>query len=165
MSDLVIINFIHIDCARNYAIYRAIDAQLESRDLNSNFWRVARNSCRDMAIIQWCKLFGSWSETTHWKNHSFIKDFEIEILKKTNISYDLWKKIHDCILEYRDKNVAHIDLDDWERNIPFMSLAMEILYCSYDAFISPSYNNLNLRDEFIRVFDDTKQAFISSSIK
>jgi hypothetical protein len=36
-----------------------------------NFWRLIYGNLMDMAVIEWCKLFGSDSEEhqpAHWKN-------------------------------------------------------------------------------------------------
>lgn len=161
----VILNFIHIDCIRNYAIHKALITQHDQFDLKSDFWRVASNTTRDFSVIQWCKLFGNWSETTHWKNHFYIKDFENEILIHTNISKSDWIEIHKEILEYRNKNAAHIDINNWKRNIPRMNSAIEILYRSFERFISPSFGGWSLRDEYKKVYDETLSAVSTSKIK
>ena len=165
MDDRIIINFLHIDCIRNYAIHRALYNQHTLNGLSSNFWRVTSNTTRDFAIIQWCKLFGAWSESTHWKNHPYINDFKVEILDSIGLSLPDWQKIHTKIVEYRDKNAAHIDINNWERNIPIMDTAIKILYTSFDRFISNSYGGWDLRDEFDKVFQDTTKAAISSVVK
>lgn len=165
MDDKVIINFLHIDCIRNYAIHRALYSQHENHGLSSNFWRVTSNTTRDFSIIQWCKLFGAWSESTHWKNHPYINDFQVQILDVIGLPFQSWQKIHNEILEYRDKNAAHIDIENWERNIPIMDKAIDILCASFNQFISPSYGGWNLKDEYEKVYEETLIASQTSSIK
>jgi len=165
MDDKVIINFLHIDCIRNYAIHKALYCQHENHGLTSNFWRVTSNTTRDFSIIQWCKLFGAWSESTHWKNHPYLNDFQTQILDVNGLSFQDWQNIHNEIVEYRDKNAAHIDINNWERNIPIMDTAINILCTSFDQFISSSYGGWNLRDEFDKVYKETLTASQTSDIK
>ncbi len=125
---------LHLNCIRNYAIRKAIHNQFELIKKN-NVWRVISNSCLDIMSIEWCKLFGSDNklETTHWKNCSErrISDFKKEILNPLKISETQYKTIHKAILDYRNKNAAHTDLNDWKMDIPYFDQAIEIALLSY----------------------------------
>lgn len=163
-DPIVIINYLHVNCARSFAIYKTIYKYSNEDFFKSNFWRMIANSSHDTAVIQWCNLFGSSSDDnqTHWLNSSVSniadrEDFKEKILSKIPISFDEWKKIHSEILTYRNKNVAHIDLDNWKRNIPMFDVAIEVLFYSYEVlFPHKIHQNLSLRDEFKRVENETE---------
>jgi hypothetical protein len=164
IDERVIINFLYVDCIRNYAIHKAIiDRHLETPFTN-NFWRVTSNSTRDFAVIQWCKLFGSHSESTHWKNQSYILDFPVEVLNPLDLTKSDWEPLHDAVVEYRDRNAAHIDLSDWYRDIPVMTTAINILYKSFELFSGSSHSGSNLKGEFLKVYEETKQVIVNSSL-
>jgi hypothetical protein len=155
----VIINHLHVNCARAFAIYKTIYEYKNDSILQENYWRVVANSSQETAVIQWCGLFGSKDKNnkTHWMNSgvSGIKDrneFKTKILSKIPISFEEWKIIHNSILIYRNKNVAHIDLDDWQRDVPYFDQAIEVLFCSYDIL----FDNKNLREEYQRTVGETR---------
>lgn len=84
-------------------------------DPHLNFWRVMYGNLLDMAVIEWCKLFGSDNEDhqqVHWKNvFQDAKGFRnglyrnLGIDRKTFLAY--WKEMK----AYRDTHAAHLDFD------------------------------------------------------
>jgi hypothetical protein len=59
----VLLQYLYVDCARNLAIHHALaDYYFNVKNSEIDVWRVTSNSTRDYGIIQWCKLFGSYSE-------------------------------------------------------------------------------------------------------
>jgi len=67
-----------------------------------------------MAAIEWCKVFGSWKEDTHW-TRVIPKDRHDEVraalLTELSLSQSEWEAYHDGILRYRNELVAHHDLN------------------------------------------------------
>ena len=155
----ILINFLHVDCIRNFAIHQAIlDHHLHIRELNSNFWRVTSNSSRDYGIIQWCKLFGNRNESTHWSHFKYIKNFQTDILKKLLIPMNEWQLTHKSILDFRNNNAAHLNINDWYRTIPELVIARQIVFTSYKVLFKNSITDLDLECEFNRVLEDTNLA-------
>jgi len=78
------------------------------------FWIMTVNMLADTAAIEWCKVFGSREQDTHWtrvlpkEKHDAIRQ---ELLKRLGFSEEKWKEYRDTIVSYRDQIVAHHDLD------------------------------------------------------
>jgi hypothetical protein len=78
------------------------------------FWIMTVNLLADSAAIEWCKVFGSWDEDTHW-TRATPKDrhgeIRVGLLKATGITQEGWEDYRNHIVSYRDQMVAHHDLD------------------------------------------------------
>jgi len=83
-------------------------------DPKQTFWIMTVNPLADAAAIEWCKVFGSWDEDTHW-TRVFAKEKHDEIraalLAELGITQSEWEAYHDGILRYRNELVAHHDLN------------------------------------------------------
>ena len=83
-------------------------------DPKQTFWIMTVNLLADAAAIEWCKVFGSWDEDTHW-TRVFAKEKHDEIraalLAELGITQSEWEAYHDGILRYRNELVAHHDLN------------------------------------------------------
>lgn len=115
----VLTHYLHVNTARNFAIHRAIVNFNDPKLLQHDTWRILSNSSHDIAVIQWCSLFGSnkRNNPTHWSQtpRPWIKgrhDFNEQILNPIGVSQSEWKAYHAQLLEYRNKNIAHIQVDD-----------------------------------------------------
>ena len=138
-----IIIHLHANFIRNYAIRKAIEDNSVAL-VEKNLWSILSNSCLDIAVINWCNLFGAYSESTHWTKCTLrgITDFENQILNVCAISKEDFESLHHSIKDYRDRAAAHIDLDDWQVNVPFMLNAYKIVCASTDAL--NQHNTLQL---------------------
>ncbi len=83
-------------------------------DPKQTFWIMAVNLLADTAAIEWCKVFGSWDEDTHW-TRAIPKERHDEVraalLTELSLSQSEWEAYHDGILRYRNELVAHHDLN------------------------------------------------------
>jgi len=76
------------------------------------FWIMTVNLLADTATIEWCKVFGSRDEDTHWtrvlpkEKHEEVR---AALLGELGISKAEWEEYHDGILRYRNELVAHHD--------------------------------------------------------
>lgn len=92
------------------------------------FWIMTINLLADSAAIEWCKVFGSYEEQTHWTRvlpktrHSKIRK---DLLTQLGMSTAEWKKYHKDIVTYRNQIVAHHDLN-----------ATVVKYPHYDSAIT-----------------------------
>lgn len=87
---------------------RAIEAVDQEPHLN--FWRIIVGSQLDVAVLEWCKVFGSNKEASHWKQvvpkeeHATYKAGLLAILKYSEAQWtDYWEHMK----AYRDNLVAH----------------------------------------------------------
>lgn len=103
-----------------------------------NFWRLIYGNCLDMAVVDWCKLFGSDNEDhqpAHWKNVVPVADhekFRAGLLAATGLSADEWHKEWEGVKTYRDKHAAHFD-EEFIRpknnpHYPDLTVALEAAY-------------------------------------
>ncbi len=102
-----------------------------------NFFRVYQSCLMDMICIDWCKVFGTDGEESHWKNvipsddHDSFRDVLEEALSESSCVnlQAVWQKTK-C---YRDTASAHLDLDETKRstNYPVITplrVTAEVLY-------------------------------------
>jgi len=95
---VVIVRSIGIKCALH-----EID-----QDPNLNFWRLIYGSMLDIAVIEWCKVFGADNQPTHWKkiiaNHQQFRSGLLSYLGKTE---DVWCEYWESMKDYRNNHAAH----------------------------------------------------------
>jgi hypothetical protein len=106
-----------------------------------NFWRVIYGNLTDMAVLEWCKLFGSddgTSQPVHWKNVALDPDkFRKDMFSSLRIYESKWRSYWSEMKRYRDQSVAHHDPRRVEiKNFPSFDLALESTYFYYDFLIS-----------------------------
>jgi hypothetical protein len=83
-------------------------------DPEQTFWIMTVNLLADAAAIEWCKVFGSWEEHTHWtrvipkKRHEEVR---AALLDELSLSQSEWEQYHGGIVQYRNELVAHHDLN------------------------------------------------------
>jgi hypothetical protein len=94
-------------------------------------WRVIYGNLTDMAVLEWCKLFGSDDEQNqpvHWKNlASDPEQFRKELFAGLGIYEESkWRSYWTEMNRYRDHVVAHHDQRRVEiKNYPTFDLALE----------------------------------------
>jgi hypothetical protein len=123
--------------ARNLAYYWETDKVFCSMP-QGTFWNVALGNFIDIAILDWCILFGSDHkdhQKHHWKrilplaDHENFKNEIDYILEQNNKKWDdHWKEI----TNYRNRFVAHLDdNDDTPFPVPDMGVPHVILLSYY----------------------------------
>jgi hypothetical protein len=91
------------------------------------FWIMTMNLLSDTAALEWCKVFGSWDEDTHWtravpkEKHDGIR---ADLLKAIGLAQADWEKYREGIVSYRDQMVAHHDLGATVANYPHYDAAL-----------------------------------------
>jgi hypothetical protein len=103
------------------------------------FWRLIYGDLSDIAVLEWCKLFGSDDDEhqpLHWKNIvSNQVQFRSDLLSSLGIYESKWRSYWSEMKRYRDQSVAHHDLRRFEiKNYPKFDLALEAAYFYY-AFV------------------------------
>ena len=96
---------------RNISLKRALHEICPSPHLS--FWRVMYGNLMDMAVLDWCKLFGSDDDDrqpAHWKN--VVADqhlFRNTLLDHVQMTASQWLGYWQEMKLYRDTCVAHHD--------------------------------------------------------
>jgi hypothetical protein len=101
------------------------------------FWRVIYGNLTDMAVLDWCKLFGSddeRSQPVHWNNVATDPDlFRKKLFAALGIYESKWKSYWAEVKKYRDQAVAHHNERRREiKRFPSFDLALESTYFYYD---------------------------------
>jgi hypothetical protein len=106
-----------------------------------NFWRVIHGNFMDIAVIDWCKLFGSDrnSSPTHWKN-VFPNDhqqFRTDLFARLQIDETTWHSYWREMKSYRDGQAAHYDFskEKYIPHFPVLTLALRSSYFYYSRVI------------------------------
>ncbi len=120
---------------RNAACHRALAKYKD--ELNQNYWILIFNNFLHIAILEWCKVFGSHSQPTHWKkivdDHSSFRQGLLETLEIRKSDWDAyWKDLKD----YRDKFVAHHLVDPNITHYPSLDIALESSFHYYIYLIN-----------------------------
>jgi hypothetical protein len=129
--------------ARNVAFYRAGWAEqaqplLSKRHPQAPFWRQVNGNFFDMAVLDWCKLFGDQKDTPHrrlGKHHwrravSNPEEFGTRLLVRLDTNAEGFAALITKMREYRDKFVAHLD-DELTMNPPELGPAREAITFYY----------------------------------
>lgn len=120
--------------------YRILHRKYQMNDMKCEFWTHTIDAHLLQAAILWCKIFGSdGSNPTHWKKLSSknIKDLEKSfrdgLLISTQMDMKQWKKYHTEMTNFRNKFVAHRELN-YNLRIPNFDYALKVVYY-YDQWI------------------------------
>jgi len=100
----------------------------------AQFWMRINGNCLDIAVVEWCKLFGERRGKHCWRNIITDQDaFKADLfgLVSNEGYYDAYV---DQVKRYRDKFIAHLD-DELTAHIPNMddALSLSRLYYGYVA--------------------------------
>lgn len=128
--------------ARNYAFYNASHADDGSHlvggtvKLANQFWNTTIGNYLDIAVIEWCKIFGNEKqEKHHWKK--VIKDpvrYKVQLLTLFEGGEVRWAAYWKELLTYRDKFAAHLDEDN-QYIVPYLRNAYELIENHYNYLL------------------------------
>jgi hypothetical protein len=107
--------------SRNLAYYRAGHDRLTRA--SPSFWITIDGNFLDMAVMEWCKLFGDRNGKHFWaKVVTDPSRFETELLSHLGISHLELEGYVNKMRNYRNKFLAHLD-DRLVMEIPFLDRA------------------------------------------
>ena len=111
--------------SRNLAYYRAGHDRLTNA--SPSFWITIDGNFLDMAVMEWCKLFGDQKGRHSWvKVVTDPSRFEAELLSHLGISPRELEGYVNEMRIYRNKFLAHLD-DLPVMDIPFLDRARALL--------------------------------------
>ncbi len=101
-----------------------------------NFWRLIYGNLLDVAVLEWCKLFGANSEPTHWKRVVSDHDaFRQALLAALGIDQPTWVAYWEEMKAYRNALVAHHVGGTTVTRYPSLDLALGSCYFYYSHLI------------------------------
>jgi len=113
-----------LHCLRNLAFFRAAHDSKQQWE-GQQFWITAHNNFLDIAVLEWCKVFGDKGAKHDWRKlvteqELFLANL-LEHLRLTEAGFDGYIKE---MRTYRDKFIAHLDEEN-RMNIPNVSPAIK----------------------------------------
>jgi hypothetical protein len=99
------------------------------------FWNMTMNLLLDVAALEWAKVFGSYSEDTHWtkvippEQHD---ETRAALLQHLALPAEEWKEQRDSILAYRDQFVSHHDVNATVEKLPQYDTAFKAACFMFD---------------------------------
>jgi len=105
--------------------------------LKQNFWIYISNNHMEMAVLEWCKLFGANAEHLHWSKVFKDKDgFREHILNSVQMDKTQWCKYWTELTDYRNKRVSHFDPDFRPIRYPRLEPAFKAVVACYQYVLN-----------------------------
>lgn len=151
--------------SQNCSYYRAGWVDKNTSKAKSPFWATVQSNFLDIAVLEWLKLFGNYSDHHHWKN--IVADpgsFKENMLQHCNLTSEEFANYHKDIKSYRDKFVAHLDSEStmYPPNLTNAINTTEYYYaCIYKEFDHKSRLDFpeNLSEFYEACFLESKKHF------
>ncbi len=116
-----------IHFTRNLAFTRAITKNVTHKN-EGDFWITLDGNCLDVAVLEWCKLFGEPKGKHSWEKIIDSKDgFRSKLKTSLGIDDEAWDRQVNELRSYRDSFIAHLD-NNKTMNIPKMELPKNMLF-------------------------------------
>jgi len=109
-----------------------------------NFWRLIHGNQLDIAVLEWCKVFGSDGESTHWKKivpSVNQYQFRNDLFKAVEVTPAEWEAYWKEMKAYRDNLVAHHIEFNGIANYPALDLALNSS-CFYYSYVIKELRSL-----------------------
>jgi hypothetical protein len=122
------------DFARELSYHRALADHKD--DFVQSFWIYMYNNAIDSAVLDWFHLFGYHKDDLHWKRVVVdVSVFKKQLLLSLQMTEDEWKAYRETIKDYRDKDVAHIEIRPVSQ-VPHMTLALKATAIYYSTALA-----------------------------
>lgn len=85
--------------------------QEDAHGVVNNFWREVSQNAMDLAVLDWCHLYGQRKDVLHWSK-VFPEDttFKERLLASVGATDAEWTQYWNDMKRYRDKDVAHLEI-------------------------------------------------------
>jgi hypothetical protein len=111
----------------------------EHHQLQNEFWHLTIDAHLLCALTNWCMVFGSNTEPTHWKRLSIAdskalhKSFREGLFEATNLKQDTWRQYWKSVVDFRNKFAVHRE-PGFSGRVPNFDMALTVAYY-YDAWV------------------------------
>jgi hypothetical protein len=140
--------------------------------MGQQFWATAHDNFLDIAVLEWCKVFGDIRAKHDWRKVVTDKDlFFLKLLDHLRLTKALFDEYINEMRTYRDKFIAHLDEEN-RMNIPNISIAIKSTQFLYqwmlmeeddgDAFWDAPENSVLFFRKFISQARETYAAQIAA---
>ena len=127
--------------ARNLAYYHA--RRMIDPKPSGDFWISVDANFIDMAVLEWCKIFGDNKAKQSWRNIVNDHDsFHAGLLIKLKMEAEEWNKYVSHVRCYRDKFLAHLD-SDLTMEIPILEKALKSAKFYYSWILDSEFGQFD----------------------
>lgn len=119
---------------RNAASYRSLKKYKDG--FNQNYWILVFNNFYDAAVLEWCKVFGTDNEPTHWK--TLVDDhtsFRKGLLARIGIGEHGWESYWKQVRDYRNNLITHHQKTPKVTQYPPLDNALEAAFFYYEWLV------------------------------
>ena len=153
---------------QHLAYARGIRAAMESFIEHSRFWESTASTHLGQATVDWCKVFGTDCEPTHWKKlvaddagKQAIEEFRSGIRAKTGLTQPEWQAYHQKMVSLRGKFVAHFELNKpFSEPTPVFDTALHVTY-AYQEWVKPLFRKALSEQSHPEIWAEPPYIFIS----
>ncbi len=122
-----------LDFARQLSYHRALGEH--EKEFKQNFWICMYNNAIDLAVLDWFHLFGYHKDNLHWKRVvADVAGFRKGLLQGVGMAEKEWMAYRESIKDYRDKDVAHIEVRPVSQ-VPEMTVALRAVAYFYTCVL------------------------------
>jgi hypothetical protein len=130
-------------CLRNIAFYRAGWKRTQRPRFKGLLHGTINCNFIDIAVVEWCKLFGETKEQHHWSQVIIDRDnrrgFKRGLLDELGCTAGEWNTYREALLRYRHTFIAHLDSHRY-MHIPSLDKALaSVTY--YHSFLFRQEND------------------------
>jgi hypothetical protein len=109
--------------------YRTLRSGYEEYRLQNEFWTLTIDAHLLRAAINWCMVFGSDNNQTHWKrlvkrSKSRVRSFREGLFQETGMDEERWKQYWESMTTFRNKWAAHRELREFTDRVPIFDTAL-----------------------------------------
>jgi hypothetical protein len=129
----------------------------EEHNPRFNFWVLVNGNFIDVCVLEWYKLFGDVQGEHYWKNVvRDSEDFRTRLLRHLGIDEAAFLKEVEALKRYRDKFVAHFDLER-TGNISGIDTAKKAVGFYYSYILEhEGVDSLGRADDFDAAYAETE---------
>jgi hypothetical protein len=143
------------------AYFRGLEAANPRINNHQSFWAVTSFGHLKLAVLEWCKVFGSPSEEMHWTKtptgntaKQAREDFLRMVLSETGFTPQQWKDFHQEMLTFRNKFLAHLN-PNGVLDMPPFKPALQVAY-AYDDWVKGIESTLKKHDSLKFRYEEWK---------
>lgn len=145
-----------LEFAKNVAISVVTRQKLGTGKGINNFWSEISHNALELAILNWCHLFGQRKDHLHWSNVLKSKElFKEELLSYLEVTEEKWTEYWGQLKKYRDKDVAHVEIINYSM-IPSLEIAIHSVAFYYSKItneIFVQYPSPQPRMDFYEIYE------------
>lgn len=157
----VLVDFVH-----HLAYYRVLSRFYNESQIRSEYWTKTIDAHLQIAIIDWCMVFGTDSNEIHWKkvllDDQFQCDFRRQLRQLANLTEKQMKEFWSSMTKFRNEYAAHRTAATHYPAVPYMDKAL-IIATNYDDWfrlkVDASFEEPSLRERYERLLRTSEKFF------